>query len=122
MAAKIVHDHQVARLERGEERLFDVGLEGGCVDGAVKHPRRLDPVVAKGGDEGHGFPVAVRNLGCQPSAARRPSAQRLHVGPGPRLVDEDQALRSNPVLPFLPPHSSTRDVRSIAFAGHHAFF
>ena len=42
---------------------------------------------------------------------------RLHVGSGPRLVDEDQALRGNLVLPFLPPRPSTHDVgrsRSLA--------
>ena len=55
-------------------------------------------VVAQRGQEGRGLPVAVRHFGLEPLPQRRPSAQRRHVGLGPGLVDEDQALGIDAVL------------------------
>ena len=66
VAAEIVHDDDVASVERRDEDLFDIDAE--C------------------------------------------------------LVDENQALRRDPVLilgPLLPP---SRDVGTVSFAGRHAFF
>ena len=55
-------------------------------------------------------------------AARRPAPQRRHVGLGPGLVDEDQALRVDPVLILRPLRSPARDVGTIVLAGDHGFF
>ena len=92
VAAQIVHHHQLVRPERGNEHFLDVGAEAFAVDRTVDEPRRLDAVVAKRGDEGHGFPMAVGNFGDEPLAAPRPASQRLHVGLRLRLVDEHQTL------------------------------
>ena len=61
-------------------------------------------------------------LADEPAAARRPAAQRRHVGLGPGLVDEDQALRLDPVLILDPLRAPPRDVGTIVFAGDHGFF
>src|SRR3979490_158486 len=58
----------------------------------------------------------------QPVAARRPSPQWSHIGPGPGLVDEDQPLRFDAALILCPLGAPTRHVGTIAFASHHAFF
>ena len=55
-------------------------------------------------------------------AARRPSPQWSHIGPGPGLIDEDQPLRFDAILIFCPLDAPTRHVGTIAFASHHAFF
>jgi len=73
VAAEIVHDDDVARLQGGEENLLDIGLKGRAVDRTVEQPWRVDSVVAKRRQEGGGFPMAVRDLGGEPHAARRPS-------------------------------------------------
>jgi hypothetical protein len=66
--------------------------------------------------------VAVWDFGCQPGAARCPASQGSHVGLGPGLVDEDQALRIDLALILLPLRAPAGDVRAVAFAGDDAFF
>ena len=66
--------------------------------------------------------MAVRDLGCEPAAARRPAPQGGHVGLGPGLVDEDQAFRIDLALILLPLRASAGDVRTVTFAGDDAFF
>ena len=79
-------------------------------------------IVPQGGQEGHGLPAAVRDLADQAAALRCPTAQRRHVGARPGLVDEDQAGRINAILVLDPLCSPAGDVRTVAFASHHAFF
>ena len=47
----------------GDQNFLDVGSEPFGVDRAVEQPWRLDAVVAKRGEEGHGFPAALMHLG-----------------------------------------------------------
>ena len=51
-----------------------------------------------------------------------PSPQGRHIGPGPGFVDEDEPLRIDAALIFLPLDPPPRDLWSIAFASRHAFF
>src|ERR1700756_3135116 len=71
--------------------------------------------------KGHCLPVAVRNLGFEPLAARRPTPQRRHIGLGPGLIDEDQALGRDPGLIFFPLLAPAGDVRAVLLAGKHGF-
>ena len=89
MAAEIVHDDDVARLQGRYEDLVDVSPKALTVDRAVENPWCGNPVMAQRGHKGRRSPTAVRNFGREPGAAKRPSAQRRHVGLGPGLVDED---------------------------------
>ena len=89
VGAEIVEDHDVARLERRDKELFDIGVEALAVDGPVEQARRIDAVIAKSGKERRGFPLALRDLVDEALSLRRPAAKPGHVGLGPRLVDED---------------------------------
>ncbi len=108
--AEIVRDHDVARPQGGDEDLVDVEPEGLAVDGPVEQPRRLDPIVPQGGQEGHRLPVTVRHLGLEALSARRPAPERGHVGLGPGLVDEDEAGRVDELLPARPLRPPARHV------------
>ena len=109
-------------LKRRDEDLLDIELERLAVDRAIEDPWGVDAVVPQRRHEGHGLPVAVRDLGLQPQAARRPAAQRRHVGLGPGLVDEDQAGGIDAALIGLPLRPPTRDVGALPFAGDDGFF
>jgi hypothetical protein len=122
VAAEIVHDHDIAGTKRRKKDLLDIEAKAIAVDWPLKKLWRLDPVMAQRGQEGHGLPTAVWNLGGKPLATRCPSPQCRHIGSGPGLVDEDQALRLDAVLIFDPLGSPPCDVGTIAFASHHAFF
>ena len=114
--------NDVSGPERGEEGRLDIGKETRAVDRAVEEPWSVDAVMAKGGQERHGFPGALRHLGGEPLAARRPSPERRHVGLGPCLVNEDQALWIDPALIFRPLLAPSRDVGTVPFAGDQGFF
>ncbi len=122
VAAEIVHHDDVSRQKRGRQYGLDIGFEALAVDRTVKNPRRLDAIIPKGGHEGHGFPMAMRNFADKPVASRRPSPQRRHIGLGPRLIDENRALRRDPALTLNPAGAPLRHVGTIALAGHVGFF
>jgi hypothetical protein len=65
VAAEVVQDDHVAGSQRRGEDLLDVEAEELAVDRTVDHPGRIDAVVAQGGDEGQGLPVAVGRIGPQ---------------------------------------------------------
>jgi hypothetical protein len=43
---RVVEDHDVARLQRGDEDLFHIEAEQLAVDRAINDPWRVDPIVA----------------------------------------------------------------------------
>jgi len=98
--AQIVEDDDVARLERGDEELFDIGEEALAVDGAVEQARRVDAVVAQGGEEGRGLPATVR----EPLRSKRST----------HLIAEDSLTpnRSAAALRLIPPTITASITRS----------
>jgi len=122
MRAEIVHDDDVARLQGRDENLVDVEAEALAVDRSLEQPWRLDPIVAQGGEEGHGRPATMRHLGWQALAERPPAAQRSHVGLGPGFVDEDEPGRIDATLVGGPLLAPPRYVRAIALAGDQRLF
>ena len=75
--SEVVEHDDVVALEGRNEELFDVGQKALAVDGSVEQARRLDAVVAQSGEERRRLPVAVRDLGDEPSAALRPAVEAV---------------------------------------------
>lgn len=122
VAAQVIDDDDVAGFEGGDEKLFHIGREADGVDGAIEDRRGVDPVMAKSGQEGHGFPVTVRRFGFEPLSLSAPSVGPRHVGLGPGLVNKDQASGIDFSLVALPTPAPPRHVRPVLLAGQHAFF
>ena len=122
VAAEIVHDDDIPRLQGGDEDLLDVNSEGLAVDRTIENPWGVNASVAQGSQKGRRLPATVRDFGGEPHAAGRPSPQRCHVRLGPGLVDEDQTLRLDPALILFPLRSLASDVGTITFAGDESFF
>ena len=76
MGAEIVEDHDVAWLERRHEELFDIGVEALAVDGRVEQAGRIDAVVAQGGEESRGLPLALRDLVDEPLSPSGPRSMK----------------------------------------------
>lgn len=66
--------------------------------------------------------MTVENLGMEPLAVGRPTAQRRHVGLRPSLVYKDEAGRIKPALILLPLLAPPCDLRPELLGGQHAFF
>jgi len=122
VGTEIVHDHDVAGAQCRHEHLFDIDEEAFPVDRPVDEPRRVNPVMAQRGQEGHGIPVAEGSLADQALTTRRPAPQRRHIGLGPGLVDEDQPGRVDAGAMLQPLPSSMGDVRAVLFAGNQRLF
>ena len=122
VAGQVVHDHDVAGPQLGDEDPLDVGLEGVAVDRAVEDEGRHDPVLPQPGHEGGRLPVAVRDAGAQALASRRPPVASGHVGGGPGLVDEHQALGVEVELVLEPGLAPLQDVRAVLLGGVRRLF
>ena len=117
MAGEVVHDDDVARAQFWDEHLGDIGLEGIAVDRPVEHPRRDEAAQGERRRRRSSFSSdrAGRPI-LQPLAARTSAMTARHVGRGPGLVDEDEALGIEVELavePLLPP---LQDVGAVLFA------
>ncbi len=122
VATEVVHDDDVAGSEGRDQQLAHIGGEPFPIDRPVEHEGGVYAVVAQGGDEGHGAPVAVRGLGGQGLSPRAPAVGPDHVGLGPGLVDENQPPRVNLALMALPPSAASGDIGAVELAGVHGFF
>ncbi len=122
VTAEIVHDDDIAGSQRGHEELLDPCGKALAVDRAIEDAGRIDPVMAKGCQEGQRAPFAERSAGDQLAPARRPAPDRRHVGLSPGLVDEDQPARIKPPLVLLPLLSPARDLRPQLLDGEQRFF
>ena len=71
VAGEVVHDHDVARLQIGDEDLADTGSEPVAVDGAVQHHGSHHGVASQTGNEGRRLAMAVRASHAQASASQR---------------------------------------------------
>ena len=122
VAGEVVHDDDITRAKRRAQFLLDPLGEGRPVDRLIEHERRIDPVAAQGGNEGHRLPVAIRHLGMEPLASGCPTPQRCHVGLGPGFIDEDEPRRIRQVLELLPLRAPSGDLGPELLGGKNAFF
>ena len=112
----------VAGAQGWNQHLLDIGAKDFRVERAVEDPRRVDAIMAQGGEECHGIPVPERGFGLDPVAAFAPTPQGSHVGLGRCFVYKYQAFGVNPALILLPAHPPARHIRPVLLAGQHAFF
>lgn len=122
VGAEIVHDDNVAGLERWHQQLLDIGTEALAVDRPVDDAGRRDPVVAECREESHRPPMAVRDLSLERDAPSPPAMGTGHVGLRPGLIDEDETGRFDFRLVPSPPSAAARDIRTILLSREHGFF
>ena len=122
MTGQIVQDDRVARVERGNQNLFDIRDEARAIDRTVEDGGGSELVCPQGGNDRGGLPVAVGDFRHKARAAPTAAipARQLRLESG--LIEEDEPaavpLRrlGAPVLP------GGYDVRPILFGGAQDFF
>ena len=122
VTAEIVHNDDVARGEGREQALLHIGEEAGAVDRAIEDTGGNNAVVAQGGHESQGLPVALRPRGNQALAARAAAVEPGHIGLGPRLINEHEPTGIEPALRTLPAGALLGDIGPLLLGGHETFF
>ena len=128
MAAEVVGDHDVARVEGGGQELGDPGGKGNAVDRPVDHAGRDHAIMAQASKEGERLAMSVRNLGDQRAAAQAPATRAGHVGFHPvdllrsPTIDEDETPRVKTRLVTSPARPEANQLRAVRLAGKQRFF
>ena len=122
VACQVVHDDDISRLQGRHELVLDIGQETNAVDWTIKDVRSGKPVCTQGSEKSHGAPASVRSVTAQAPAFGSPTVQRGHVGFDPGLVDEDETVRIEAVLPTLPAPAPASNVRARLLVCKHGFF
>src|ERR1700733_12416144 len=99
-----------------DQELFDIGVEALAVDGPVEQAGRVDAVVAQGGEESRGLPLALRDLVDEALSPRRPAAKPGHIGLRPGFIDEDEPPGVDEPLIGSPSFAVATYVRAILLA------
>jgi hypothetical protein len=122
VAAEIVHNDDVARLERRQKDLLDISAEAFAVDRPIEQAGRGEAVAAQRAEEGQRAPAAMRRKASYPFASCAPSPQRSHIGLDPGLIDEDEAGRVKAGLPRSPALPTACDVGTALLKCEQRFF
>ena len=70
---EVVEDDDVARVQGGDQHLFDIREETHVIEGAIEHGRGPQPLEAEGGHDRVRLPVAARRVIVEPRPARTPA-------------------------------------------------
>jgi hypothetical protein len=73
VTTEIVHDNDIAFPQRGHQDPLDIGSKALAADWPLKQLRCVAPIEAERGQKGRCLPTAMRNLGYESLATRRPS-------------------------------------------------
>jgi hypothetical protein len=107
LRSKVIHHHDIAGPQFGDQHLVYPGSESPAIDRAIEHKRGHQTFAAQGAEEGGRMPVPVRRVSEAARAFRRASPGGGHVGAGPGFIQKHQALDGKigllgrPVLPCL---------------------
>ena len=77
MGAEVIEDHDVAWLEGWDKKLLDIGAKALAVDGTIEQAGRVDPILAKSGEERCRLPASLRDLVDEARSLRRQPRSRV---------------------------------------------
>ena len=122
MTGQIVQDDRVARVERGNQNLFDIRDEARTIDRTVEDGGGSELVCPQGGNDRGRLPVAVGDFRHEAGAAPTAAIPARHLRLERSLIEEDEPVAvplrrlGAPVLP------GGYDIRPILFGSVQDFF
>jgi hypothetical protein len=105
-----------------DEDLLDISAKALAIDRSVDDAGRGEAVATQSRQEGEGPPFAEGRFGDEALTSGASAVGARHVGFGPGLVDEDQALGINRRLTRLPPLTPPGDVPAGPVRRREGFF
>ena len=110
MSGQVVHDDEVALLERRRQLLLDVSEEHLPVHRTVNDGGGSEAAQPQRADEGRRLPVAVRDSVDDALAAKGPAVQPSELGMGPAFIEKRQPPHVEMRLPEPPSLAAVGDV------------
>ena len=118
----VIEHVQIARPQRGDQDLLDVGEECRTGDGSIEHGRRHEPVETQARDHRVRLPVAARRVIVQTRAARTAAIASQQIGGDATLIEKDVLAHIAQRLPRPPLSPRRGDVRAPLLVGVYGFF
>ena len=122
MGGEVVGDDDVARRERGDQDLFDVGEKTVTVHRAVDHARRGQPRDAQAGDKRAGLPPRERRVIADAVAPQAAAVPAQEIRGDARFIEKDEARRVPRRRRGLPPLPRGRDIGPVVFGRAYRLF
>ena len=122
MRGEVVGDDDVARGERGDQDLFDVGEKTVAVHRAVDDARRGEAGDPQASDKGARLPARERRVIADAVAARAAAVPAQEIRRDAGFIEKDEARRVPRRRRRLPPHPRGGDVGPVVFGRAHRFF
>lgn len=119
---QVIEHHHVARLQRRDEHLFDIGQKAGGVNRAIEDTRRGEGLGPERCDHRVRLPVPARCVIVQPRPAEAPPVAAQEIGGHAALVEKDIAPRLADRQALAPPAALGGDVRTPLLVGVYRFF
>jgi hypothetical protein len=119
---QVVEHDDIARAQRRDQNLLDVGAERVGVDGTIEHGRRGELGGAKRGDDRLRLPVAAGRVIADARAARAPGVAPDQIRGDARFIHKDILPRIVQRLGLVPVAPRRRDIRTPLFVGVYGFF
>lgn len=120
--AEIVGDDDVARVERRDENLFDVGEEARAVDRAIENTWCGQPSHPECREKRTGLPPRARRVVMDALAAQGATVPAEQIGGDARFVEKDEARGIPGRRRGVPRDARGRDVRPVVFGRPYRFF
>ena len=119
---EIIQDHDIARVQRRRENLFDIREERRVIDRPIKDRRRSEAIEAQRHDDGVGLPVTAGGVITEARAARAAAIAAQQIGRDPALVEKEIVADVAERLDAPPLAARGGDVRTALFVGVYGFF
>ena len=119
---EVIHHHDVAGSQCGDQDLFNIGAEGRIVDRSVEDRRCAQPLESQRGDYRVRLPMAARGVIVQPNAARTAAIPSQQIGRYSTFIEKHVLAHVAQRLPRLPLSSGRGDIRASLLVGVYGFF
>jgi hypothetical protein len=122
VSGNVIHDDDVASLERWRQALLDIGQKDRSVHCSIDHHGRGHSVAAQRGYERQCFPGSEGYAADHPLASQSAAVRAGHTGANRSFINEHKAGRIKQALLAYPAPTGAGDVRPLLLGCVQDFF
>lgn len=119
---QVIHDHEIAGMERRDEHLLDVRAEAGAIDRPVKHRGRRQAGDAERAEKRRRVPAPVRRVIGDACAVEAASIAAHEIGAHAAFIEKHESGRIESWCRHLPCRTRGGDVSAVVLGRAYRFF